>query len=150
MPICVFEAAITDPKSKVNGIDGLVLAKSGTQNNSTACDFVMLTNAEYDQIYHTVLTANPSADAAAFDYAYAGALWAMGFTFVVGLYLFSKSAGKLRRTMQAQSRSQRSYDIKRTPEEQAWLDIAPVGREFGSPDWERLAMLDSGLVTQKE
>lgn len=27
-------------------------------------------------------------------------------------------------------------------EEQAWLDVAPVGREFGSPDYERLQVLD--------
>ncbi len=30
----------------------------------------------------------------------------------------------------------------RTREEQAWLDVAPVGREFGSPDFERLQVLD--------
>ncbi|OYY32331.1 MULTISPECIES: hypothetical protein [unclassified Polaromonas] len=30
----------------------------------------------------------------------------------------------------------------RSEEEQAWLDIAPVGREFGSPDYERLQILD--------
>jgi hypothetical protein len=27
-------------------------------------------------------------------------------------------------------------------EEKAWLDMAPVGREFGSPDYERLTALD--------
>lgn len=27
-------------------------------------------------------------------------------------------------------------------EEQAWLDEAPVGREFGSPEYERLEILD--------
>lgn len=27
-------------------------------------------------------------------------------------------------------------------EEQDWLDMAPVGREFGSPDYERLQILD--------
>jgi len=27
-------------------------------------------------------------------------------------------------------------------EDQTWLDIAPVGREFGSPDYERLTALD--------
>lgn len=27
-------------------------------------------------------------------------------------------------------------------EEQAWLNMAPVGREFGSPDYERLTALD--------
>lgn len=30
----------------------------------------------------------------------------------------------------------------RSAEEQAWLDVAPVGREFGSPDYERLQVLD--------
>ena len=30
----------------------------------------------------------------------------------------------------------------RSKEEQAWLDMAPVGREFGSPDYERLQILD--------
>jgi len=28
-------------------------------------------------------------------------------------------------------------------EEQAWLDLAPVGLEFGSPDYERLEQLDA-------
>lgn len=31
---------------------------------------------------------------------------------------------------------------RRSAEEQAWLDVAPVGREFGSPDYERLQILD--------
>lgn len=30
----------------------------------------------------------------------------------------------------------------RSKEEQAWLDVAPVGREFGSPDYERLQVMD--------
>lgn len=30
----------------------------------------------------------------------------------------------------------------RSADEQAWLDVAPVGREFGSPDYERLQVLD--------
>jgi hypothetical protein len=30
----------------------------------------------------------------------------------------------------------------RSKEEQAWLDVAPVGREFGSPDYDRLLVLD--------
>jgi len=55
MPVCAFEAAITGPAPKINGVSGgLVLAKSGTQNNSTACDFVLLTSAEYDQIFHAL------------------------------------------------------------------------------------------------
>jgi hypothetical protein len=39
-------------------------------------------------------------------------------------------------------RHQVSY-IRRTAEEQAWLDMVPVGREFGSKDYERLARLDA-------
>ena len=38
----------------------------------------------------------------------------------------------------------------RSAEEQAWLDVAPVGREFGSPDYERLQILDlyaAGQIT---
>jgi hypothetical protein len=30
-----------------------------------------------------------------------------------------------------------------TAEDRAWLDIAPVGREFGSKDYERLSQLDA-------
>ncbi len=30
----------------------------------------------------------------------------------------------------------------RSAGEQAWLNVAPVGREFGSPDFERLQILD--------
>lgn len=30
-----------------------------------------------------------------------------------------------------------------TAEDRAWLDMAPVGREFGSPDYERLVQLDA-------
>lgn len=30
-----------------------------------------------------------------------------------------------------------------TAEDRAWLEIAPVGREFGSPDYERLTRLDA-------
>ncbi len=32
---------------------------------------------------------------------------------------------------------------RRSAEEQAWLDIVPVGREFGSKDYERLVHLDA-------
>jgi len=35
--------------------------------------------------------------------------------------------------------------LLRSAEEQAWLDVAPVGREFGSPDYERLQILDLTL-----
>lgn len=34
----------------------------------------------------------------------------------------------------------------RSLEEQAWLDIVPVGREFGSKDYERLMELDSQVA----
>ena len=43
--------------------------------------------------------------------------------------------------------------IWRSAEDQAWLDITPVGREFGSPDYERLSILDSyswGDITEQE
>lgn len=36
----------------------------------------------------------------------------------------------------------------RSAEEQAWLDVAPVGREFGSPDYERLQFLDLYAANQ--
>ena len=35
-----------------------------------------------------------------------------------------------------------SPTYKASSEDRAWLDIAPVGREFGSPDYERLTALD--------
>lgn len=41
----------------------------------------------------------------------------------------------------------------RSAEEQAWLDMAPVGREFGSPDYERLQILDfyaTGQMSDQE
>ena len=55
--------------------------------------------------------------------------------------------------MGARSRKQRIYRLFhgrfhgkflwRSAEEQAWLDLAPIGREFGSPDYERLDQLDA-------
>lgn len=57
MPVCAFEAALTSPAPLVNGTAGLVLAKSGAQNNSTACDYVLLTSAEYEQVMHAVLVS---------------------------------------------------------------------------------------------
>ena len=33
--------------------------------------------------------------------------------------------------------------VPRTDDDQAWLDTAPVGREFGSPDYERLLTEDA-------
>ena len=32
--------------------------------------------------------------------------------------------------------------VPRSQEEQAWLDMAPIGREFGSPDYERMLRED--------
>jgi len=37
---------------------------------------------------------------------------------------------------------------ERTAEEQAWLEIAPVGREFGSKDYEQLLELDAHAVNR--
>ena len=42
------------------------------------------------------------------------------------------------------------FFIWRFAEEEKWLDAAPVGREFGSPDFERLEVLDRysyGVIT---
>lgn len=36
----------------------------------------------------------------------------------------------------------------RSAEEQAWLDVVPVGREFGSPDYARLQILDLYAANQ--
>ena len=43
--------------------------------------------------------------------------------------------------------------VWRSGEDQAWLDITPVGREFGSPDYQRLSILDTyswGNITEQE
>ena len=37
-------------------------------------------------------------------------------------------------------------NAQRTDEEQVWLDMAPVGREFGSPDYERLMEEDARTI----
>ena len=34
-------------------------------------------------------------------------------------------------------------------EEQAWLDVVPMGREFGSPNYERLQILDLYAVGRR-
>jgi hypothetical protein len=86
MPVCVFEAQLTGPAVRVNGVAGLVLAKSGTLNNSAACDFVMLTNAEYDQIYHAVLVGSPGVPQP-FDPVQGGSFFFFGFGVVVFAYL---------------------------------------------------------------
>ncbi len=33
-----------------------------------------------------------------------------------------------------------------TEEDHAWLNMAPVGREFGSPDYERLSVMDDRVL----
>lgn len=38
-----------------------------------------------------------------FDYAYASGLWALSFTFVVGLYLVARSAGTILNTIRGRS-----------------------------------------------
>lgn len=43
--------------------------------------------------------------------------------------------------------------VWRSTEEQAWADMVPVGREFGSPDCERLSILDMysfGDITEED
>lgn len=63
------------------------------------------------------------------------------------LPIFRKNA------MNVRTNKRRIYDVfyrrfhgpclwRRSAEEQAWLDVAPVGQEFGSPDYERLQILD--------
>ena len=37
-----------------------------------------------------------------------------------------------------------------TDEDQKWLDMAPVGREFGSPEWEMLEQRDLAMRTSRE
>lgn len=47
-----------------------------------------------------------------------------------------------RRIYQLLHRRFHGKTLWRSAAEQAWLDVAPVGREFGSPDYERLQILD--------
>jgi hypothetical protein len=42
--------------------------------------------------------------------------------------------------------AQSGPNIPRSKEEQEWLDMVPVGREFGSPDYERLMEEDSRKI----
>lgn len=99
MPVCAFEAVVvtsTNQPTRVNNVQGAtVLAKSDVAHYSTSCEFVLLTNAEYDQISHAVLVGPTVPVAEPFDYSTAGAIWSMAFTFVLGLYLVSKSAGTI-------------------------------------------------------
>lgn len=43
---------------------------------------------------------------------------------------------------------QRKFLWTRSAEEQAWLDVPSIGREFGSPDYERLQILDLYAATK--
>jgi hypothetical protein len=46
--------------------------------------------------------------------------------------------------MKIRKRKRRLYPLcQLTVEVKAWLDMVPVGREFGSKDYERLAKLDA-------
>jgi hypothetical protein len=62
----------------------------------------------------------------------------------------SKTMGqRTRKRVVAELFHQRFYNIRflwRSAEERAWLDLTPVGREFGSPDYERLARQDAEAV----
>jgi hypothetical protein len=44
----------------------------------------------------------------------------------------------------------REFVFVRTAEELAWESMAPVGREFGSPDYERLTQLDYQAIRAAE
>ncbi|MEO7106025.1 MAG: hypothetical protein ABIZ09_06610 [Rhodoferax sp.] len=47
---------------------------------------------------------------------------------------------------------QRFYNLRflwRSAEERAWLDVTPVGHEFGSPDYERLMRQDAEAMKAK-
>lgn len=46
-----------------------------------------------------------------------------------------------------------SRPFRLSAEEMAWLNVVPVGREFGSPDYDRLVILDmftSGQLTAQD
>lgn len=46
-----------------------------------------------------------------------------------------------------------SHPFRLSAEEMAWLNVVPVGREFGSPDYDRLVILDmftSGQLTAQD
>ena len=57
-----------------------------------------------------------------------------------------------RKRMVAERFHQRFYNIRfqwQSAEERAWLNIAPLGREFGSPDYERLMRQDAEAIKAK-
>jgi hypothetical protein len=43
-----------------------------------------------------------------------------------------------------------SQTFPRTPEEQEWLDMVPVGREFGSKDYDRLMEMDAKMKKRED
>lgn len=95
MPVCAFQAVVSAGGSaaSVNGVSGgLVLALSGSANNSTACEYVLLTNAEYDQISHSVLV---SAAPSPIDPAVASGYFGFGCSMVIGCYLVAHKVGVL-------------------------------------------------------
>lgn len=61
MPVCAFDAVVvssTNQPTRVNNVQGAtVIARSGADHNTFACDYVLLTTAEYNQIYNAVLAA---------------------------------------------------------------------------------------------
>jgi len=59
--------------------------------------------------------------------------------------------GTLRALAEAKAGKLTAYQYSPlTDEESAWESMAPVGREFGSPDYERLTRLDDQLHQQIE
>lgn len=62
MPVCVFEASMTSngaAQPLVNDMDGgTVIARSVPANNSTACEFVLLTSSDYTQLKADIAAAS--------------------------------------------------------------------------------------------
>lgn len=63
MPVCAFDATLSAPAPLVTGSAASVLVKSGALNSSTACDYVLLTPAEYEQVFHAVQASSGSIKA---------------------------------------------------------------------------------------
>lgn len=95
MPVCAFQAPVAAGGTavSVNGVSGgLLVALSGSANGSVACDYVLLTNAEYDQISHAVLV---SAAPSPIDPAVASGYFGFGCSMVIGCYLIAHKVGLL-------------------------------------------------------
>lgn len=56
---------------------------------------------------------------------------------------------KRQRVMNRRAMERSSTRLDRTAEEQAWLDITPVGREFGSRDFDKYVWQSDGTVRLK-